>query len=146
VNSSGNMSGTWELLDLTPRKACMESPLKACMESWLSTVQVESEQWTVHSLHQSQLQKKKPPSLPHPPKENREVPSLHDTTFHWLHWKLGGEGGCRFTSLSYKCHVNKLLLVMCHSAWLQCNITLATYSSHSLYLTLEGLQGNIPSL
>jgi hypothetical protein len=28
------------------------------MKSWMSTVQVESEQRTVHSLHQTQLEKK----------------------------------------------------------------------------------------
>jgi len=40
---------------------------KACMESRESTVQVESEQWTVNSPHQTQFEKRT--SLPlHPPK------------------------------------------------------------------------------
>jgi hypothetical protein len=38
---------------------------KSCMESPLSNVQVEIEQWTTHSPHQTQL-KKRPPSCPHP--------------------------------------------------------------------------------
>jgi hypothetical protein len=47
---------------------CFDPPprgKKVCMESPMSIVQVESEQWTVHSPHQTQLEKKKPCS-PHP--------------------------------------------------------------------------------
>jgi len=43
-------------------------PQKACMESRLSPVQVESEQWTVHSPHQTQLDNKKKPLSPPLPK------------------------------------------------------------------------------
>jgi hypothetical protein len=62
------------------------------------------EQQTVHSLHQTQLEKKKPP-LPTPPHptaphhtapttKKGEAPPLHDSTSHWLHGnsipKIGG--------------------------------------------------------
>jgi hypothetical protein len=40
---------------------------------------VESEEWTVHSPHQTQLEKLNAPSPP-PTRKIREVPSLHDTT------------------------------------------------------------------
>jgi hypothetical protein len=50
------------------------------MESGLSTVQEESEQWTIHSPH---LKIKNHPS-PHTHKRKREALSLHDTTSHWL--------------------------------------------------------------
>jgi hypothetical protein len=61
------MSGPWELFDLTPlphQNKTKQNKIKACMESRLSTVQVESEQWTVHSSHQIKLKKKGSPSSP----------------------------------------------------------------------------------
>jgi hypothetical protein len=55
------------------------------MESWLSTVQVESEQWsTPHTKHK--LEKKKhPPLSPSTHKKEMKAPSLNDATSHWLH-------------------------------------------------------------
>jgi len=54
------------------------------MESRLTTVQVESEQWTVHSPHQTQVEKKNPlPSPNH--KKKKGGPSLNDPAFHWVH-------------------------------------------------------------
>jgi hypothetical protein len=49
----------------------------------LSTVQVEIEEWTVHSTHQTQLANKIPfvsPTLPSTHKAKREAPSLHCMT------------------------------------------------------------------
>jgi len=67
---------------------------KACMESPLSIVQVESEQWTVHSPHQTQLENKNPDPLTH--KKRREAPSLHDVTSHWLHRNCIPKIGCHY--------------------------------------------------
>jgi len=55
------MSRTWELFALThlPEKK------KTCTESPLSIVQVESEQWTIHSPHQTQLEIKNTAPLTH---------------------------------------------------------------------------------
>jgi hypothetical protein len=60
----------------------------------LFTVQVESEQWTVHSPHQNTTLKKVPlfPPLTH--KTKREYPSLRDTTSHWLHENSVSKIGC----------------------------------------------------
>ncbi len=58
-------------------------PQKACMDSRLSPVQVESEQWTVHSPHQTQLDNKK--KTPSPPTKKRVAPSLHDMTSQCLY-------------------------------------------------------------
>jgi hypothetical protein len=73
---------------------------KACMERWVSTVQVESDQWTVHSPHQTQLAKNIPFLSPAPPhsthKAKREAPSLHDTTSHWLHGNSIPKIGCHY--------------------------------------------------
>jgi hypothetical protein len=60
------------------KKTNKQTKKKACMKSGLCTVQVESEQSTLHTKHK--LEKKLP--LPH--KRKREVPSLDDTTSH--HW------------------------------------------------------------
>ncbi len=56
------MSETWELFALSPLTLNQEKKTKkkACIESWLSTVQLESEQWTVHSPHQTQLGPERP--------------------------------------------------------------------------------------
>jgi hypothetical protein len=51
------------------------------MECQLSTVQVESEQWTAHSPHQTQLEKKTAPP-PHTHKEKKVGHLLHSMT--WL--------------------------------------------------------------
>jgi hypothetical protein len=53
------------------------------MESGRSTVQVENEQRTVQSPHQTELGKKNltPPHL----QEKREDPSVHGATSYWLH-------------------------------------------------------------
>jgi len=56
------MSRTWELFAVTHLQ---EKKKKACVESPLSIVELESEQWTVHSPHQTQLENKKACS-PHP--------------------------------------------------------------------------------
>jgi hypothetical protein len=54
---------------------------KACMESWLSTVQVEIEQWTVHSPHQTKLANKIPfLSAPSPPPTRQKGRPLHCMT------------------------------------------------------------------
>jgi len=64
------MSGVpWEHVALNPAFP------KTCMESRLSTVQVESDHWTVHSTQQTQLGKKDP-AISHP-----------------LAIKMGGRGG-----------------------------------------------------
>jgi hypothetical protein len=82
------MSGTWELFDLTPRKACMESPPKACMESWLSTVQVEREQSTLYTKHNF----KRKNLLPCPNPQKKTGSSLHSMTRFFI--------GCTENSIS----------------------------------------------
>jgi hypothetical protein len=52
------------------------------MESRLSPVQVESEQWTVHSPYQTQLDNQK--KTPRPNKKS-VAPSLHDMTSQCLY-------------------------------------------------------------
>jgi hypothetical protein len=80
------MSGTWELFALS------EHPKKQrCIQSQMSTVQVESEHWTVHSPHQTQLLNPCPP----PTRKKGDAPPLHDATSHWLH-------GCSIPSIG--CH------------------------------------------
>jgi hypothetical protein len=39
--------------------------------------------WTIHSTHQTQLEKNYHPS--HPQENKGGPPLLHDTTSHWLH-------------------------------------------------------------
>jgi hypothetical protein len=72
---------------------------QACMERLVSTVQVESEQSTLHTKHN--LQKKSPSSPPRLPnsthKAKREAPSLHDTTSHWLHGNSIPKTGCHYS-------------------------------------------------
>jgi len=65
------------------------------MQSRLSTVQVESEQWTVHSPNQTQLEKKNPPYLP-PTRKKREAPSLQDVPSHWLQGISIPKIGCHY--------------------------------------------------
>jgi hypothetical protein len=80
------MSGTWELFALTPTLIFyFFNGKKACIESRLSTVQVESEQWTVHSPHRTQIEKKKKKTPSPHPQEKKGGPSPHDATSHWLH-------------------------------------------------------------
>jgi len=47
------------------------------MKPELSTVQVESEQWTIHSSNQTQLEKEKPRPLPPHPQEKKKGRLLH---------------------------------------------------------------------
>jgi hypothetical protein len=65
------------------------------MQSRLSTVQVESEQWTVHSPNQTQLEKKNPPYLP-PTRKKREAPSLQDVPSQWLQGISIPKIGCHY--------------------------------------------------
>jgi hypothetical protein len=76
------------------RTLCFEPPpplpqpkQKSCLESWLSTVQVECEEWTVLTSHQTQTWKKKLLLSPPPAQKEKkgEAPSLHNATSHWLH-------------------------------------------------------------
>jgi hypothetical protein len=46
---------------------------------WLVLKLEKSEQWIIHSPHQTQLE------TPPTPKEEKEAPILHDATSHWLH-------------------------------------------------------------
>jgi len=89
----------------TPWETCQElgnsllSPTskrkkKACTESPLSIVQVESEQWTIHSPHQTQLENKNPAPLTR--KKRREAPSLYNATSHWLHRNCIPKIGCHY--------------------------------------------------
>jgi hypothetical protein len=88
------MSRTWELFALTHLQDSKREKKKACMESPLSIVQVESVKWTVHSPHQTQLQKKNLAPLTH--KKRTEAPSLHNVTSHWLHRICIPKIGCHY--------------------------------------------------
>jgi hypothetical protein len=48
----------------------------------MSTVKVESEEWTVTLHTKHNLEKKTP--FPSPTRKKRKAPSLHDLTSHWL--------------------------------------------------------------
>jgi hypothetical protein len=59
------MSETWEHFASRPltnqkKKRKKKEEKKACIESWVSTVQLESEQCTVHSPHRTQLGPERP--------------------------------------------------------------------------------------
>jgi len=70
------MSETWKLIALTPPAA--PSPKNKILHG-KSSVQVESEQSTLHTKHN--LKTNPPPTVPtHPQDKKREGPSLHDTT------------------------------------------------------------------
>ncbi len=98
----------WELLGIHVRNfvtLCFDthSPTnkqkekEVYMECQLSTVQVESEQWTAHSPHQTQLEKKNGSPSPHPQgKKSGPLTSLHDMTSHWLHGNPIPKIGCHY--------------------------------------------------
>jgi hypothetical protein len=54
------------------------TPQKTCMENRLSPVQVESGQSILHTKHNVTTN-------PHPNKQKRVAPSLHDMTSEWLY-------------------------------------------------------------
>ncbi len=73
----------WELFGLSEPPPPPPTPQKQrCIQSQMSTVQVESEHWTVHPPHQTQLLN---PCPPHPQEKKGDAPPLHDATSHWLH-------------------------------------------------------------
>jgi len=60
----GNLSGTWERFTYIPPPPLKNKQIiKACMESGLSTVQEESEQWTIHSPNLKIKNHPSPPTL-----------------------------------------------------------------------------------
>ncbi len=46
----------------------------------MSIIQVDNEQKTIHFSHQTQIEKKPPPT-----RKKKKALSFHDTPFHWLH-------------------------------------------------------------
>jgi len=69
-----------ELFALTPTLILIFfNGKKAWIESRLSTVQVENEQWTVHSPHRTQIENKKKTPLPPPPQAKKRE-DLHPMT------------------------------------------------------------------
>jgi len=63
------MLRTWKLFASLPHP----TQKTTCMESRMPIVQVESEQWRVHSPQQTQLEKKTP-SFPPTHKKKRDAP------------------------------------------------------------------------
>jgi len=83
------MSETWELFALKPPPPPPQTKTKSLYVK--STVQVESEQATLHTKHNLE---KKTPVPTH--KKTREAPSLHDLTSHWLHGNFIPKIGCHY--------------------------------------------------
>jgi hypothetical protein len=88
------MLRTWKLFASLPHP----TQKTTCMESRMPIVQVESEQWRVHSPQQTQLEKKPPPSPP-PIRKKGMPPSHHDATSHWLDGNSIPKIGCFWPGL-----------------------------------------------
>jgi len=88
----------WELYALISGKR-KEKEKKACKKIPLSTIQVESEQGTVHPSHQTQLEKKDPPChSPFTHKKKKGGPfTPRYMTSHWLQGNYIPKIGCHYS-------------------------------------------------